>query len=131
MHFARRSWILLSVLGMVLTGCGSAAATSTPVNPNAISTSLVGTMVANIFETRTALAPVPTEAASATIAPLPSLAFPTAIAPTSTIYYYFPTGTPVLTFTPTVTGTIFTPTVNPDTLSFGCNNLALVRDVTI
>jgi hypothetical protein len=31
----------------------------------------------------------------------------------------------------TVTGTVYTPTTNPSTLAYGCNNLALIRDVTI
>jgi hypothetical protein len=31
----------------------------------------------------------------------------------------------------TVTGTQYTPTSNPGSLAYGCNNLALIRDVTI
>ncbi len=131
MHFVRSTLIVLSILSVTLTGCGSVAATSTPVDANAMSTSLVGTMAANLFETQTALAPVPTDTAAAASAPLPTFSsLPTLSTPTPTTYYYYATATPTISPTPTVTGTVYTPTVNPSTLAYGCNNLAFVRDVT-
>jgi hypothetical protein len=122
----------LSLLSLLVTACGSSIATSTPLDSNAISTSLVGTLVAGLFQTRTALAPRPTLYNTASPPPLILPKMPTAISPTSTYLYLAPTiGTSTPTFTPSATGTIFRPTVDPNSLAFGCNNLAFVRDVTI
>ena len=125
----RTTFVCLLLLSLLLTACGSSAATSNPIDPNAVSTSLVSTLVASMFQTRTALAP-PT-ASMPTSAPTP-VTFPTIAIPTSTYLVYFPTlTTPFATYTPTVTGTVFTPTVDPNSLASGCNNMAFVRDVTI
>jgi hypothetical protein len=120
-------WVIL--FSLLLTACGSGVAASNPIDSNAVSTSLVSTLVASMFQTRTALAP-PT-ASFPTSAPTP-VTFPTIAIPTSTYLVYFPTlTTPFATYTPTVTGTVFTPTVDPNSLASGCNNMAFVRDVTI
>ena len=59
-------------------------------------------------------------------------ALPTVITPTSTYFYIAPTlGSSTPTPTPSVTGTIFTPTIDPTLLAHGCNNLVFVRDVTV
>jgi hypothetical protein len=47
---------------------------------------------------------------------------------TSTAAFFTPV---VILGSPTPTGTQYTPTPNPSTLGYGCNNLALIRDVTI
>jgi hypothetical protein len=87
-------------------------------------------MVANLFLTKTALAPVPAPMDTPTLAPLPTISIPTVVTPTASLAYFTPYLTPTPSFTPSVTGTVFTPTVNPNTLAFGCNNLAFVADKT-
>jgi hypothetical protein len=127
----RTTLLMLSLLSMVLNACGSSPAASTAVPADAISTSLVGTLVAAMFETQTALAPTATATPTTTPSPLPTPLLPTLGPPTSTIIYYTVAPfTPTPTFRPTVTGTVYTLTVNPDSLAFGCNNLEFVRDVT-
>jgi len=132
MSFARKTLAPLLILLMLLTACGSGLATSTPVDVNSISTSLVGTLVASLFQTQTALVPpLPT---STPVPPtsINTVVYPTIIFPTPTTIYYIPThGTITPVFTPSVTGTVFTPTVDPGLLASGCNNLAFIRDVTV
>ncbi len=126
-----KALVALAVCSLLMTGCGSNPAAATAVDPNAVSTSLVGTLVAAVFQTRTALAPLPTDVSTPTLQPLPPLVIPTFPSATATLSYYWVTGTPTPTLTPTVTGTVFTPTVDPNTLAYGCNNLVFVRDTTI
>lgn len=132
MRLARNVLMVSSLLGALLTACGSSVASSTPVDANAISTSLVGTLVAGLFQTRTAQAPIPPPVNSATLAPLSPFVIPTAMSGTSTFLSYVPaSATLAARLTPSVTGTIFTPTIDPNTLAYGCNNLAFVRDVNV
>jgi len=132
MSFARLTLLPFLILAMLLTACGSAVVTSTPVDANSISTALVGTLVASLFQTQTALvppSPIPTPVPPT---PINTIIFPTTIIQSPTLIYYAPTLPTITPFhSPTVTGTIPTPTVNPGSLAFGCNNLAFVRDVTI
>jgi hypothetical protein len=132
MFFARKISILVAICSTLLAACGSGIATSTPMDDDAVSTSLVATLVAGVFEAQTASAPIKTPSktvAPATASPRATL---TALSASPTFYYFTPTlGTPTMTFTPSVTGTIFTSTVDPNTLAYGCNNLAFVRDVTV
>ena len=132
MSFARKALIPLLILPMLLTACGSGLATSTPVDANSISTSLVGTLVASLFQTQTAL--VPSSATSTLLPAIPvnTQVYPTIVLNSPTVVYYFPTlGTITPNPTPTVTGTVFTPTIDPNLLANGCNNLAFIRDVTV
>ncbi len=131
MSFARKTLIPHLILTMLLTACGSGVATSTPVDANSISTALVGTLVASLFQTQTALVPPSPISTSVPPTPVNTLIFPTIIFQSPTLYYFppLPTITPYLS--PTVTGTVPTPTVNPNSLAYGCNNLAFIRDVTI
>jgi hypothetical protein len=130
MSFARKTLIPLFILTTLLAACGSGVATSTPVDANAISTALVGTLVYSLFQTQTALVPPSPIPTSVPPTPVNTLVYPTTSLQTPTLYYFIPTAiTPYLS--PTITGTIPTPTVNPDVLAYGCNNLAFVRDVTI
>ena len=132
MIFARKAVTLLLLSSGLLTACGSSVATSTPVDADTISTSLVGTLVAGVFQTQTAVAPAPLASYSATPSPQGIVVLPTPLSPSPTFYYFTNTpGTPLPSLTPRVTGTIFTPTIDPNSLAFGCNNLAFVRDVTI
>ena len=131
MTFARKILVPLLILTALLTACGSGLATSTPVDANSISTSLVGTLVASLFQTQTALVPqasTSTPVPPSPLSPLNTAVYPTVIFQTPTTIYYYPT---LSTIIPSVTGTVFTPTVDPLSLASGCNNLAFVRDVTI
>ena len=131
MTFARKIFVPLLILTALLTACGSGLATSTPVDANSISTSLVGTLVASLFQTQTALAPLvstSTPVPPSPIAPLDTVVYPTINFQTPTTIYYYPT---LSTITPIITGTVFTPTIDPLSLASGCNNMAFVRDVTI
>jgi hypothetical protein len=89
----------------------------------------VGTMVAAFFETQTSMVtpatdtPLPTQTLFAT--PTPFSTFTPFAAATSTLFFY----TPTLGASPTPTGTFYTPTPNPGTLAYGCNNLVFIRDV--
>jgi hypothetical protein len=132
MSFARKNLVQLLILLALLTGCGSGLATSTPVDANSISTSLVGTLVASLFQTQTALAPLTPSSTPAPPVPINTVIYPTIVFPSPTIPYFYPTlGTITPIYTPTATGTVFTPTVNPGLLAYGCNNLAFIRDVTV
>jgi hypothetical protein len=132
MSFTRKTLTPLLILLTLLTACGSGLATSTPVDANSISTSLVGTLVASLFQTQTAAAPATPISTPVPPTSINTVIYPTVIFQTPTTIYYYPTlGTITPTFTPTVTGTVFTPTVDPSLLASGCNNLAFVRDVTV
>lgn len=131
MSMAARRWIVLLVAATLLTACGGNLGTSTPIDPDALSTSLVATMVDSLFQTQTALAPAPAPADSATPIPLVAMSVPTIASVTASPYYLPVLATPALSLTPSVTGTIYTPTIDPNTLAYGCNNLAFIRDVTV
>lgn len=117
------------ILAVLLTACGGAPAPATS-QVDVILTEGVKTMVASYFETQTALAPKETPTSPATVTPSP------VITPTSLVYST-PTLLPTSTFiywtatlgTPTVTGTLPTSTINPNSLGFGCNNLAFITHV--
>jgi len=123
--------LIVLLLAAFLASCAGQAPTDVPTpDINASLTAGVGTLMANFFETQTAAAPPVTETPS--ITPLPSatlngsnpIVFPTIGTVASPTY-------PYVYVSPTVTGTYYTPTVNPASLAFGCNNLALIADVTI
>jgi hypothetical protein len=132
MSFARKTLIPVIILSILLTACGSGVATSTPVDANSISTALVGTLVASLFQTQTALVPPSPISTVVPPTPLNTLVLPTIIFQTPTLYYVPPlvTTTPY-NLSPTVTGTLPTLTVDANSLAYGCNNLAFIRDVTI
>ncbi len=128
MNVSKRILIALVLSAVLLSACGNAG-TATPQDPNVIYTSVVDTMVASYFTTQTALVP-PTSS----IPTLPMATFvintvpvtPT-LNPTATFIYY--TATLGMFFSPTPTGTLSTPTVDPSVLAYGCNNLEFIRDV--
>jgi hypothetical protein len=127
MNFARRSLILSLLSTILLTSCGGQAAAGEPTQDiNATIAVAAQTFAASLFQTQTALAPTITNTAPPTVTPLPTsspLALPSPIASgTQAIFSYA---------SPTITGTFYTTTPNPSTLGYGCNNLALVRDVTV
>lgn len=133
MYGAQRNIIVFVLLVIILTSCGGQAPASPTPDVNAILTSAIGTVAASFFETQTALVPPATETFTPTMIPTDTpLILPTATtAPTQTQIILISTPVPNFTFVPSPTGTRYTPTVNPSTLGVGCNNLRLIRDVTI
>lgn len=129
--------LTLLLLAVLVAACGNAGAEPTP-DVNAVLTAGVGTLVASFFGTQTALYTPPVD--TSTPAPLPTItslatSLPTltlASSPTSQVFYFTPTlGTGTPSLTPSVTGTVLTATVDPSSTGYGCNNLALVFDVTV
>ncbi len=122
MYFARRSLILLLLIGILLTSCGAPSAVSSTPDLNATIAVGAQTMVAALFQTQTALAPVATNTAIPTVTSLPT---GTALALPSP----FPSSTQAILFynTPTPTGTFYTSTPLSSSLAVGCNNLGLIE----
>ena len=120
--------IVALIVGVLLASCSGQATGEPTVDVNAVMTSGVGTFVAGLTETQAAkpatATATPSATATQTVTPvsLNSITPP----PTSTQAFLLPAFT-----LPTVTGTQYTPTVNPSTLASGCNNLRLISDVTI
>jgi hypothetical protein len=128
--------LTLCLLAVLIAACGGNAGAEPTVDVNVVLTAGIGTLVASFFETQTALYTPPVD--TSTPAPLPSVtSLPTdlptlASSPTNQVFYFTPTlGTSTPSLTPSVTGTVLTPTVNPADTAYGCNNLALVFDVTV
>ena len=120
-------FVLLATL--LLVSCGGQQPPESPTpDMNAILTESIGTLSAAFFQTQTAIVPTATNTPLPTVTPLATntaLALPSPLA--SATQGFFPT----TVFIPSVTGTVYTPTTNPSSLAHGCNNLALIRDVTI
>ena len=129
MYFARRLLLPLLFIGMLLTSCGGQVAEGEPTaDINATIQSGAETMVVSLLQTQTALAPTATNTfiptATATTGPTTTpLTLPSPIASVTQGVIFFSSPTP--------TGTFYTATPNPSTLANGCNNLALIRDVTV
>jgi hypothetical protein len=116
------------LVGMLLASCGGQPAPGEPT-PDVNATVAAGaqTLVASVFQTQTASAPTVTDTAipTVTLTAGPSstpLALPSAFASATQGVIFFASATP--------TGTFFTLTPNPNTLSYGCNNLQLIRSYT-
>ena len=131
MRTVQKTAIVLFVLAALLTACGGA---STPEQTSSVSfvlTQGVQTMVAAYFGTQTALVPL----ATATPLPtFPALASDTPnpfASPIPTATWPFYTATYAIYYSPTVTGTVYTPTINPNTLAYGCDNLTFLVDQTV
>jgi hypothetical protein len=133
----RSGWVLALFLLAVLTAaCGGNAGAEPTIDVNAVFTAGIGTMVASFFETQTAVYTPPVN--TSTPVPLPSITStpsytPTLVSsPTIQVFYFTPTlGTSTPSLTPSVTGTVLTPTVDPFSTAYGCNNMALVFHVTV
>lgn len=131
MRIVRKTIVILLVLSALLTACGGVA-TPSQTNLDFVLTEGVQTMVASYFGTQTALAPpvtatsLPTFPSFETSTPNP-LVSPSPI-PSATFPFYTAT---FVYHTPTVTGTVYTPTTNPNALAYGCNNLAFLVDETV
>lgn len=128
-----RNTVVLVLLFALLSACaGQAQSTEAPeMDVDAILTQAVGTFAASLNQTQTAQVTPATETplASPTATNTPLSLLPPALLPSQTpTFAFLPQSTVVL---PTVTGTQYTPTVNPSTLGSGCNNLLLISDVTV
>jgi hypothetical protein len=128
MYSARRTLIPLLLIGLLLASCGGQVPAGEPT-PDIEATVAAGaqTMAVSLFQTLTAAAPSATTTASPTVTVTagPSstpLALPSAFASATQGVIFFASATP--------TGTFYTPTPNPSTLSYGCNNLRLIRSYT-
>ena len=127
MNFGRRSLIPLFLIGILLTSCGGQVPAGEPTQDiNATVAVAAQTFAASLFQTQTALAPTITNTVPPTVTPLATsspLALPSPVASATQFFL-------VNTVLPSPTGTFYTSTPNPSTLASGCNNLALIRDVT-
>ncbi|HLF75204.1 MAG TPA: hypothetical protein VI524_12700, partial [Anaerolineales bacterium] len=61
MYIARRTLIILLLVGLLLASCAGQTAASPTPDVNAIVTSAIGTVAASFFQTQTALVPPATE----------------------------------------------------------------------
>jgi hypothetical protein len=119
--------LFMLLISALLISCGGQPPASATPDMNALLTQSIGTLSASFFMTQTAMVtpatntPLPTPSPLATSTPL-SLPSPLPSATQGIIYVY-----PSVT----VTGTVYTPTTNPSSLAYGCNNLGFIRDVTI
>lgn len=125
MTLARRSFIALLLIGVLLGSCAPAPAGEP--TPNVEETIAAGahTMVAAVFQTQTAAAPsaTPTSLPTVTAAPTTSpIALPSPFATVTQGVLFFSSPTP--------TGTFYTLTPGIGTLSSGCNNLLLIESWT-
>lgn len=117
---------LMVIVAALLAACAGAPTPDTTAL-DLILTEGVQTMVAAHFATQTAqVTPAsPTPSITAT-RPATNTPFASGT-PTPTQPFYTATlGTPL---TPSVTGTLFTPTPDPNSLAYGCNNLAFIVHV--
>ncbi len=133
MSFVERIFPAIMLGASVLTACAGqpAPATEDELDVNAILTSSIGTFAASIFETQTAQAVLSTQTFTPAVQPTnTALVLVTPSASATTAFVFNPVVSTV-SMSPSPTGTQFTPTPNPSTLAFGCNNLVLISDVTI
>lgn len=125
--------LFLSLILIFLVSCGGESEPE-GMDVDALLTAAVGTMAESFFETQTAMVTPETPTGTATMTPLPTFTpfstDPPSLATPTFVFYTATLGTLTLS-TPAATGTLPTPTVNPNLLASGCNNLAFVRDVTM
>jgi len=122
MNNAPRTFLLMLLTTAFLASCAGQSEVSPTPDVNALMTESVGTFAAQFFQTQTALV------TPATPTPLNT---PTSIPTTTPLAMPLPPlATPTYIFYASPTGTQYTPTTNPSSLAYGCNNLGFVRDVT-
>lgn len=116
-------------LWFVITPSQLAPSPEPSMDLNVHSTSVVQTVLASLSQTQAASNSFVTSTPQPTIT-LPPVAL-NSPAPTATFQQVFVPPAPTIFLSPTITGTVFTPTTNPSNLAVGCNNLRLIRDETI
>ena len=128
----RRIVGLMLLCGALLSACSSGAPADSAVDPNAIVTSIAGTLVEQHFSTQTAL--VATASAPPTLSPTTTpliFTFPPTPLQSATPTYLVPTFPIYPTVTPSATGTLNAPTMDPNLPAYGCKNLAFVTDMNV
>lgn len=130
MKITRNILPIMLFAAILLSSCvGQAPEPAAPtVDVNALLTQSVGTAMAQFFQTQTAMYTPPTPTPLNTPTPIPSSTALPLSSPSATYIVY---STSIVYPTVTPTGTYYTPTANPSTLAYGCNNLSLLRDETI
>ena len=132
MNFRRQLLYIFLLIGLLIASCGG----ETPeqggeLDVNAILTAGVGTLAASILQTQTAFVPPASQTSIPTSVPTGTpITLPSPVSVPSQVFV-FNTVVATTSLSPTPTGTRNTPTVNPSTLGFGCNNLLLIRDESI
>jgi hypothetical protein len=119
--------IFMLLFSTLLISCGGEPPASPTLDMNALLTQSIGTLSASFFLTQTAMVPSATNTSLPTPSPLATstpLTLPSPLPSATQGYIYV---APSIT----VTGTVYTPTTNPSSLAYGCNNLGFIRDVTI
>ncbi|MCI0549408.1 MAG: hypothetical protein L0287_00480 [Anaerolineae bacterium] len=129
MYNARKTLILLLLMGFLIISCTGQNPSDPTPDVNAILTAGVGTFAAAIFQTQTAMVPPATATPTATQTPTATVATPIPLSSPTASATQLIFVAPLVTFTAIITGT--PPTANPTTLASGCNNLALIRDETV
>jgi hypothetical protein len=126
MFSARRSLIALLLIGIFMASCGGQSAAGEPTpDVNATIASGAQTLVVSVFQTQTAAAPTATNTPTPSVTPAATsspLSLPSPFVTVTQGVLFFASATP--------TGTFYTPTPNPNTLSYGCNNMVLIRSYT-
>lgn len=129
MYNARKTMILLLLMGFLIISCTGQNPSEPTPDVNAILTAGVGTFAAAIFQTQTAIVPSATATPTTTQTPTATVATPIPLLSPTASATQLVFVAPLVTFTAITTGT--PPTANPTTLASGCNNLALLRDETV
>ena len=129
MYIARKTLILLLLMGILITSCSGQNPSEATPDVNEILTAGVGTFAAAIFQTQTAMVPPATATPTATQTPTATVATPIPLLSPTASATQLVFVAPLVTFTPIITGT--PQTANPTTLASGCNNLLLISDVTV
>ena len=122
----RCSLAILLLIGILLASCGGQTAGGPTPDLNLTVAAGAETMVAAVFQTQTAIAPTASDTPLPTLTSLPTttaLTLPSPIATATQGILFFSSPTP--------TGTFYTQTPSSSSLAVGCNNAALIRDVTI
>ena len=130
MYIVRRSLLIL-ILVVLVSACGGQSTAEPTMDVDALLTQAVGTFAASMNQTQTAMVTPATETPTPTVTvTVTPFSFDTPIAQ-PTVTQFVPVQVFPTLVLPTVTGTQYTPTVNPSTLGSGCNNLLLIQDMTI
>ncbi len=115
--------------GLILSACAGQVPTGEPTTDlNAVQTFAVQTFMAALTQTQAAqptATETPSPTATNTAQSLPTISLLPTSTPANTILF------PTLYIVPSVTGTQYTPTVNPGAAAVGCNNLLFLEDITI
>ena len=123
MYLARRTFLPILLIGLLLASCGGQAANEPTPDVNGTIAAGAQTLVASVFQTQTAAAPTATNTSLPTVTAAPTaspLVLPSPLASPTQGFIFFASATP--------TGTFYT--LTPQGLAYGCNNMQLIRSYT-